>query len=242
LIKTDKDIVMVTGATGNLGKELVPLLQAKGYFVVKPSHKDMPVEDIIAVSDTVMYYCPKIIFHCAAFTDVPGAELTKNRRKALDINVTGSENIKAAADKIGAKVIYISTDYVYEGVGGGYKVKGPVQPRTFYGFTKLAGECCMARTDLVIRTSFLPRGTWGKGRRQLQSVFSEVYTSKDWVDVIATLIVKHMKKKGILNIGTEKKTLKSLAIEDFSNVGIIDPSDLDLGYEYPTDCSMVLSI
>ena len=100
----------------------------------------------------------------------------------------------------------------------------------------------MARTDLVIRTSFLPRGTWGKGRRQLQSVFSEVYPSKDWVDVIATLIVKHMKKKGILNIGTEKKTLKSLAIEDFSNVGIIDPSDLDLGYEYPTDCSMVLSI
>ncbi len=53
MIKTDKEIVMVTGATGNLGKELVPLLKEKGFFVVKPSHKDMPVEDIIAVSETV---------------------------------------------------------------------------------------------------------------------------------------------------------------------------------------------
>lgn len=233
---------MVTGATGNLGKELVPLLKEKGFFVVKPSHKDMPVEDIIAVSETVQYYCPKIIFHCAAYTDVPGAEITKNRRKALDINVKGTENVKLAADKVGAKVIYISTDYVYEGVEGDYEVKGPLKPRTFYGFTKLAGECCIARTDLIIRTSFIARGTYGRGRRQLPNVFSDVYTSKDWVDVIAALIIKHMKKKGILNVGTEKKTLESLATEDFSDVGIIDPLTLDLGYEYPTDCSMVLSI
>ncbi len=49
---------------------------------------------------------------------MPGAEITKNRRKALDINVKGTENVKLAADKVGAKVMHNATDYVYEGVEG----------------------------------------------------------------------------------------------------------------------------
>ena len=154
----------------------------------------------------------------------------------------GPDTMKHGATYSGAKVVYISTDYVYEGKSGDYAVSEPVSPRTFYGFTKLAGETAMSKEDLIIRTSFIKRGSWGPAKKQMSSVIKDIYTSKDWVDVIAELIVNNLNKKGIINVGTERKSLESLAKQEYPEVSVINAEDLDLGYEYPVDTSMKLSI
>lgn len=234
--------VVFTGGSGVLGKELAPLIKKAGATIICPSHKEMPVEDIVAVHEYVKDFLPDIIVHAAAFTDVPKSELPRYRRKAVETNIYGSDNVKYAADSVGAKVVYISTDYVYSGRDGDYAVSDPTSPKTFYGFTKLVGESSMAKTDLIIRTSFLKRGTWGPAKKQLSGVFKDIYTSKDWVDVIAGLIFDNLNRKGIINIGTERKSLESLARQECKDVDLIDSKDFSLGYEYPADMSMKLSI
>tara|TARA_R110000765_G_scaffold197238_1_gene303007 strand:+ start:613 stop:1338 length:726 start_codon:yes stop_codon:yes gene_type:complete len=233
--------ILLTGGTGTLGSTLLPLLKDAGYKVFAPTREEFPVEDIIGVSeylsDDKRFDC---ILHCAAWTDVKGAEKAKNKEKVIEVNIYGTMNMRVAAkwQPRKTKIVYISTDYVYDGVVGGYTPKSKPNPGTFYGWTKLAGESYMTPTDLIIRTSFCKRDTWGPTKKHLQAVFQDIYTTKDWVDVIAPKIVKALKRKGIIHISTKRKTLESLAIEDFPGVKVISHKDVRLGYDYPIDCSL----
>ena len=244
-MKLDGLTVLLTGSNGTLGKELVPLLRAKGAKLLLPSHKDFPVEDILRVNEYARENRFDVIIHAAAWTDVPGAEKKKNYQKVIDVNINGTCNMKYIAGIHEAKLIYISTDYVYPGINGCYDVKDAAKPTTFYGFTKLAGESYVdIKKDMVIRTSFIKRGTWGPARKQLQVVFDDVYTSKDWVDIIAEKIIQLIskKKKGLFNVGTSRKSLVTLAEAEYPEVSKILAADLNLGYEYPLDTSMKSSI
>tara|TARA_R110000765_G_scaffold153417_1_gene256278 strand:+ start:602 stop:1327 length:726 start_codon:yes stop_codon:yes gene_type:complete len=234
--------ILITGGSGALGSELIPLLTAEGAEVVAPTHKELPVEDVIACVEAAKEPYDLVI-HTAAWTNVPGAELLKNRERVIDVNIFGPANIAYAFSKK-SKIVYISTDYVYEGKEGNYTVKSHPKPFCFYGFSKLAGEAYLTKTDLILRTSFVKRGTWGEDKKQLTKAFKDVYTSKDWVDVIAKKMVEAIckNKKGVLNIGTKRKTVYSLAKEEFPKVEPISCTDLKLLYDYPVDCSMKSSI
>ena len=233
--------ILLTGGTGTLGSTLLPLLKEAGYKVFAPTHEQFPVEDIIGVSeylkDDKRFDC---ILHCAAWTDVKGAEKPKNKEKVIETNIYGCMNMRVAAKRQPrkTKIVYISTDYVYDGMEGGYTIKSKPNPGTFYGWSKYAGEAFMNPTDLIIRTSFCKRGTWGPTKKHLQAVFEDIYTSKDWVDVIAPKIVKALKRKGIIHIGTKRKSLESLAKEDYPDINIISHKTVKLGYNYPVDCSL----
>ena len=232
--------ILLTGGSGTLGSTLIPLLKEAGYEVLAPSSEEFPVHDIIGVSDYIQDKKYDCILHCAAWTDVKGAEKAKNKVQVIETNVYGTMNMRVAANRQPrkTKIVYISTDYVYAGTEGNYTVKSKPNPGTFYGWSKLAGEAFMNPTDLIIRTSFCKRGTWGPSKKHVQSVFKDIYTSKDWVDVIAPKIVKALKRKGIIHISTGRKTLESLAREDYPEVPTIKTTDVRLGYEYPVDCSL----
>ena len=231
--------ILLTGVTGTLGSTLKPLLEEAGYNVLAPTREDMPVDCMISVGEFGRYNNFDLILHCAAYTDVKGAEKKKNKVKVISSNIYGVENLKVIANRQlpKAKMVYISTDYGYRGDVGEYTVKSPTVPCTFYGWSKLAGESFMEPEDLIIRTSFCKRGTWGNSKAQLSKVFKDIYTSKDWVDVIAPKIVKSIKRKGLIQIGTERKSLEDLAREDYPEVEVMDSSEVKLGYEYPKDCS-----
>lgn len=233
--------ILLTGGTGTLGSALLPLLKEAGYKVFAPTREEFPVEDIIEVSeylsDEKRFDC---ILHCAAWTDVKGAEKPKNKISVIETNIYGTMNMRVAAkwQPRKTKIVYISTDYVYEGTSGGYTTKSKPKPGTFYGWTKLAGEAFMEPTDLIIRTSFCKRETWGPTKKHIQAVFKDIYTTKDWIDIIAPKVVKALKRKGIIHISTKRKTLESLAIEDYPEVKVISHKNVRLGYDYPTDCSL----
>lgn len=184
-------------------------------------------------------YCDVVrIIHCAAYTDVPGAET--NRREVIESNIIGSKNIAFLGQITGLSVVYISTDYVYPGTDGNYSETDKVDPLNFYAFTKLAGEAFMdPDKDLIIRTSFKPITPW-----PYPKAFDDLYSSADYVDVVAKkiafLIAHCWDDTGIINVGTERKSIYDLArrrnrdVKPMSKKEITDvklPSDISMNLE-----------
>jgi dTDP-4-dehydrorhamnose reductase len=144
--------ILITGATGQLGSEIVERADEHAYEVVALSHDLLDVSNESAVTEAVHIHEPTHIIHCAAWTDVDGCE--RNQLKAEKINADGSRFIVRAAADVGAHVTYISTDYVFNGKKEEpYEEGDSPSPISAYGLTKLQGETCMRPTDAVIRVS-----------------------------------------------------------------------------------------
>lgn len=130
--------MLVTGAAGMLGRDLVPLLEEQGHDVTAVD-LDVDITDADAVDRCVQSVRPKAIFHLAAWTDVDGAE--EHEGQALAVNGRGARNVARAAAQAGASMVFVSTDYVFDGArAGDYAEDDPPAPLGAYGRTKLAGE------------------------------------------------------------------------------------------------------
>lgn len=152
-------MILLTGGNGQLGTELRHLLDEKGLNYVSTDAQEMDITDEQATLAFIQELKPTVIYHCAAYTAVDKAE---DEGKELDekINVNGTENVAKAAKVVGAKFVYISTDYVFDGTKkeGVYKETDTPNPQNEYGRTKLLGE--QAVKDLldeyfIIRTSWV---------------------------------------------------------------------------------------
>lgn len=138
---------LVTGSTGLIGSQLVFDLEQSGrtvyscYNTAKPSH-GIPIKldllNIQEISTTLQKFQPDVIIHLAALTDVEKCELEP--KLAYSINTKATEKIAKEAERIGCFLIYLSTDYVFDGKNGMYKENDPTNPINQYGKTKLNGE------------------------------------------------------------------------------------------------------
>jgi len=148
--------VMVTGAGGMLGRDVVLAARNASHEVVALAHTDLDVTDADAVLARVDRDRPAAIVHCAAWTDVDGAEAAE--AEALAVNGPGAGNVSAAAKTIGAKVAYVSSDYVFDGEKETpYVEVDQTAPISAYGRTKLAGEEATANAN---RRHFIVRSSW----------------------------------------------------------------------------------
>lgn len=131
--------VIVTGAGGQLGQDVVEIFSERGWEVYGFTREEMDITDLAAVRQTVRSISPDVIIHAAAYTKVDLAESEED--EAYRVNAYGSRNVALAANEAGAKICYISTDYVFEGTAAKpYKEYDPTNPRTVYGRSKWAGE------------------------------------------------------------------------------------------------------
>jgi len=148
--------VLVTGAAGMLGTELVPLLR-RAFDVTPADVTEFDVRDPAATDAFVAAAAPEVIINCAAYTDVDGAE--SDPETAFDINAGGAENVAAAGRKVGARVVQVSTDYVFDGTGDTpYAETDEPRPLGVYGHSKLAGERKVREVSqdaLIVRTAWL---------------------------------------------------------------------------------------
>ena len=139
-----------------LGTELVPLLQ-DGFDVIAADLAEFDTRDADATEAFVVAAEPALIINCAAYTDVDGAESDPDG--AFDVNSTGAGNVAAAAGRVGARVVHVSTDYVFDGTGDRpYTETDTPGPLGVYGQSKLAGErqVVAACSDaLIVRTAWL---------------------------------------------------------------------------------------
>ncbi|WP_368658029.1 dTDP-4-dehydrorhamnose reductase [Metabacillus halosaccharovorans] len=131
--------VLVTGANGQLGQEVVKLLQKNNIQCLPCSKEDMDITSKQSVQDKVITFQPNVIIHTAAYTHVDLAETNKD--KAFSVNGLGTRNVAEVAEEIGAVVCYISTDYVFDGQSRvPYSEDSQPNPMTIYGKAKYEGE------------------------------------------------------------------------------------------------------
>ena len=149
---------MITGANGQLGTELRYLLDEQGLSYDAFDAQEMDITDPQAVNERFNTCQPKMVFHCAAFTAVDPAEDEKKELNWL-VNETGTKNVAAAAQRINATLVYISTDYVFDGnKQEEYEVDDLTNPKNEYGKAKLAGEQAVKEIMdkyYIIRTSWV---------------------------------------------------------------------------------------
>ncbi|AHF08071.1 dTDP-4-dehydrorhamnose reductase [Desulfitobacterium metallireducens] len=150
--------VLITGASGQLGRELTIFLEQERLFEAIPlSRKELDVTDFLQVQSTLQKHRPDIIIHTAAYTQVDRAETEQDQ--AYAVNAMGTRNIALGAEKIGAKLVYISTDYVFDG----QKIMPYIEfdkrnPQNTYGKSKAAGEefvQAFCSQYFIVRTSWV---------------------------------------------------------------------------------------
>ncbi len=152
--------VLVTGAGGQLGYDVCKVLTARGIEHKGVDIADFDITDQQATRDYITGCRPDAAIHCSAWTAVDRAEDEPDKCRA--VNVDGTRNIAAACKEIGAKMLYISTDYVFPGTGERfYEPDDPAGPLGVYGETKLGGE--LAVRELLERY-FIVRTSWVFGR------------------------------------------------------------------------------
>lgn len=194
---------IVTGGSGLLGSELRKHLPTSLF----PSHSELDVThpDTIEryVSNSDMYG----VLHAAAFISPP--KIDKDPLQAIAVNIIGTANIVSACIKFKKKIIYISTDYVFDGVKGNYSETDAVHPVNKYAWSKLGGEAAVQMSDnhLIIRTSF------GPSVFPYEQAYADQWTSRETVDKIAVKIVKLLDKDptGIVHVGGVRKSVLDYA-------------------------------
>ncbi|XID91092.1 dTDP-4-dehydrorhamnose reductase [Paenibacillaceae bacterium WGS1546] len=149
-------IVLVTGARGQLGQELVRM-PSNRFRMMGASRAELDVTDREQTLNIIKAAQPDVVIHAAAYTAVDQAESEPER--AWVVNVEGTRNVARAAENAGAKLIYISTDYVFDGMGTTpYREDHHTNPGTVYGKTKLEGERASAENAsrlFIVRTSWV---------------------------------------------------------------------------------------
>jgi len=130
--------VYVTGAFGFVGSNVARVFEAHGAELGTPSHRELDVTDRGAVARSVAEFCPDAIVHCAILNDF-GA-LYANRRAGWDAYVGATRNLVDAANESGARMLLVSTDWVFDGTQGGATEDTPPNPINLYGFLKAASE------------------------------------------------------------------------------------------------------
>ncbi len=146
--------MLLTGGGGLLGRTLASQLRERGFDVHSPLRADLDVTDVAAVGAALVALRPEIVVHCAAATAVDRCELEP--QWAWDQNVVATANVVGAARHVGATVVLVSTDYVFDGAScRPYRPDDTPAPLGVYGRTKLEAERLLSDSDLVVRTAWL---------------------------------------------------------------------------------------
>lgn len=147
---------LVTGVKGQLGYDVCQELEKRKQDFLGIDKEEMDITNKEDVEKVILAYHPDVIVHCAAYTAVDAAE--DNKELCFKINVDGTKYIAEVCKKINAKMIYISTDYVFEGSGEhAYEVDDPKQPINVYGDSKYQGELIVQE---YVEKHFIIRISW----------------------------------------------------------------------------------
>ncbi len=145
---------LITGANGQLGHELVRAAIASGHEVTATSHETLDITVESEVKSAIRTAQPDVVIHAAAWTAVDACESDPD--KAMLVNGTATKYVADAAHAMGAHMVYISTDYVFDGnKNSPYVEDDTPNPQSVYGASKLAGERALGPTDAIVRIAWV---------------------------------------------------------------------------------------
>lgn len=170
------------GAAGLLGQDFVRAAELTNHEVTAAGRLDLDVTDAAAMERSVRLSNPEVVVNCAAYTDVDGAE--REPEAAMRVNADGARNVAAAAAAAGAAVLYVSTDFVFDGrKDSPYLESDEPNPISSYGTSKLAGE---VDTAVVNPQHYIVRSSWlfGAGGRNFAATMLDLGQAQDQVVVV----------------------------------------------------------
>ena len=195
--------ILLTGGSGLFGRAFVELIKDRTSHDIYATYNEnivdseeavfLDITDKKRVEEVIKKLQPDVVVHAAAFTNVDKCEVEKE--KAYDINAKGTKNVAMASNEIGAKMIYISTDYVFDGTKGFYEEKDKTNPISYYGLTKLEGEKAVQEIcdDFIIaRTSVI----YGAHKKNF-----------------ATWVIKELRKENQIKIITDQWVSPTLNVD-----------------------------
>ncbi|WP_189671756.1 dTDP-4-dehydrorhamnose reductase [Promicromonospora soli] len=236
---------LVVGAAGMLGQDVVAAATDAGHQVTALRRTDLDITSTSAARDAVAGH--DVVVNCAAWTAVDDAET--HEAEAFAVNATGAANLARAATASGARLVLVSTDYVFDGgATRPYPEDAPVRPRSAYGRTKAAGEWAVraeAPDAVVVRTAWL-YGAGGRcfprtiaraaGERDRLSVVDDQTGQPTWTVDLADLIVRLVAARvpGGIYHGTSsgQVTWCGFAREVVAATGLVTPVDATTSAAY----------
>jgi len=268
--------VLITGGTGLLGWWIAKTFAGRGYTTYATHHSQNPVgvadvvwvrvdlEDLQQVRRVLNDVKPEVVIHSAAYTDVDGCEV--NKQYAYRVNYLATKALAKEASKLKSYVVYVSTDFIFDGEKGMYSEEDVPNPVNFYGLTKLLGEVAveslLRSLNCVVRVSGLygysPVGKKNFGIKALESLiqgrevhaFRDQYLSPTYVPQLAEKIFEVVKRgvTGVLHIAGERLSRYEFALilaEELGvDKGLVRPAtlnDVRLIARRPKDSSLNVS-
>jgi len=211
MLFNNKTKILVTGSNGRFAKVLKKKNKTLNLFFA--DKKKCNILDLKSIELIIKKVKPEIILHCAGLSR-PMNIHEKDICKSIDLNIIGTANIVKVSKKYNLKIIYFSTNYVYEGTIGNYKETDPVKPFNNYGLSKLGGECSISMyvNSLILRIAMTEKPfLYTKAFANLKSNF---LFQEDLVLMLPQLI----NKKGIINIGGKIQSIYNFAKKYNPNV------------------------
>lgn len=175
-------MILVTGANGQLGHDVIKELRNRNIECIGSTRKDFDITEENEVYEYIKKIKPNGVIHCAAYTQVDKAEEDKD--VCTKVNVKGTEYIAKVCKEIDAKMIYISTDYIYDGTGNKpFEVDKNIGPKSVYGKTKYAGEL---KVQEIMDKYFIVRVSWifGSNGSNFVKTMIRLGEEKDTIDVV----------------------------------------------------------
>ena len=211
MIFDNKTKILVTGGNGRFAKILKEKNRKLRLFFT--DKKRCNILNLKSIENTIKRIKPKIILHCAGLSR-PMSAHEKDINKSIELNIIGTANIVQMCKKYNLKIIYFSTNYVYEGTKGNYKESDPVKPFNNYGLSKLGGECSvsMYKNSLILRITMTEKPFLHK------KAYTNLYSNFMFHEDLVNILPKIINKKGIINIGGKSQSIYSFAKKNNSKV------------------------
>jgi len=224
--------IVFTGGSGRFGSVFKEKTNLKE--VLFPNSKELNILSVSSIEKYLLKKKPKIIIHSAGLSR-PMEIHEKNINLSIDKNIIGTCNIVKVCKILNIKLIYLSTAYVYPGFKGNYKETDALLPYNNYAWSKLGGECAvqMYSNSLILRISMTEKPFIHK------YAFKDLITNFIFHDEVVKMFPKLIKKKGIINLGGQTKSVYAFARKyDKKIKGIA--SNKTLGKKIPLNHSMNL--
>tara|TARA_R110000868_G_scaffold323306_2_gene584261 strand:+ start:1134 stop:1841 length:708 start_codon:yes stop_codon:yes gene_type:complete len=205
--------ILISGGDSKFSKELQK--QNQDHRLIPLNSQEMNVLHPKDIENAIKTFKPDVFLHSAALSR-PMDVHKKYPEKSITTNIIGTANCVLACIKYNIKFVYISTDFVYEGITGNYKETDPVKPINEYAWSKLGGECSVMLypNSLILRTAMVEKPF------PHEKAFTDIYKSSIWYSDAAKKTLELIEKKavGVYNLGGERKSIFNFVKQEKNNI------------------------
>tara|TARA_B100000989_G_scaffold270718_1_gene227001 strand:+ start:16216 stop:16944 length:729 start_codon:yes stop_codon:yes gene_type:complete len=206
-----KKTIIITGGSGKFAQSFKKF--SKRYKILFPNKHQLNILSLQSISKYLDKIKPNYLIHNAALSR-PMSLHEKDISKSIKKNIIGTCNVVIESAKRNLKVIYFSSNYVYEGTKGNYKENSPIKPINNYAWSKLGGECAvqMYKNSLILRLSITERPF------NYKIAYTNVKSSFIYHSEASSIIMKLLDQKGIINVGGKSQTIFDFAKVEKKNI------------------------